>query len=182
VVYIRPLSAVYVTARRDMNKQCMPGWIYIWLFVEKILLPGIAAGNDPCVIVSVTVAAGADCVARLCHLKAWPDFAGFGFNLHADRATPGQYIGKVDDGSPAEAAGLRLHDRIVEVNGSRIDGKSHAEVVACIKSVAGEVRLLVVDAATDEFFRNNGVQISSASVTNVHSITCPDSNAHCTAG
>jgi len=134
------------------------------------------------VIVSVTVAADADRVARLCHLKKWPDFAGFGFNLHADRATPGHYVWEVDDGSPAEAAGLRLHDRIMEVNGSRIDGKSHAEVVASIKSVAGEVRLLVIDAATDEFFRNNGVQISSAYLTNVHTITCPDSNPHYTTG
>ena len=28
----------------------------------------------------------------------------------------GQYIGKIDGGSPAEAAGLREGDRIVEVN------------------------------------------------------------------
>jgi len=134
------------------------------------------------VIVSVIVVADADCVARLCHLKKWPDFAGFGFSLHATRGTPGHYVWEVDYGSPAQAAGLRLHDRIVKVNGSRIDGKSQAEVAASIRSVAGEVRLLVVDAATDEFFRNNGVKISSASLTNVHSITCPDSNPHCTTG
>jgi len=123
---------------------------------------------------AVSDAADAEYEARLCHLKTWPDFAGYGFNLHADRATPGQYIGKVDDGSPAEAAGLRLNDRIVEVNGCSVDGKSHGDVVAAIKSVAGEVRLLVIDAATDELCRNNGVKISAACLTNVETIVCPD--------
>lgn len=119
----------------------------------------------------------AEPVVRLCHLKTWPDFAGYGFNLHADRATPGQYIGKVDDRSPAEAAGLCLHDRIVEVNGIAVDGKSHAEVVANIKSIDGAVSLLVVDAASDAFYRNNGVAISS-SLDDIHSIHCPDHNPH----
>ena len=124
---------------------------------------------------AVTEASSDDCVARLCHLKIWPDFAGYGFNLHADRATPGQYVGKVDESSPAEAAGLKLNDRIVEVNGRSVDGKSHAEVVTDIKSISGKVRLLVVDAAADAFYRDNGVKISSESLTNIHDIICPDS-------
>ena len=113
-------------------------------------------------------------VVRLCHLKTWPDFAGFGFNLHADRATPGQYVGKVDEGSPAEASGLRLNDRIIEVNGRSVDGKNHAEVVADVKSIPGEVRLLVVDAETDEYYRSHDIVISSTSVTNIETIVCPD--------
>ena len=56
---------------------------------------------------------------RLCHVIKRPDFPGYGFNLHAERTRPGQFIGKVDEGSPAEAAGLREGDRIVEVNGMR---------------------------------------------------------------
>ena len=123
---------------------------------------------------AVSDVAEIECEARLCHLKMWSDFAGYGFNLHADRATPGQYVGKVDEGSPAEAAGLRLNDRIVEVNGISVDGKSHADVVSAIKSVPGEVRLLVIDAATDEICRNNGVKVSAAVLTSVETIVCPD--------
>jgi len=120
--------------------------------------------------------------ARLCHLKTWPDFAGYGFNLHADRATTGQYIGKVDEGSPAEAAGLRMNDRIVEVNGHNVEGKNHADVVAEVKSVDGEVRLLVVDAATDELCRRNGDKLTPTTITHIHCITCPDRNPQSTAG
>jgi len=62
-------------------------------------------------------------LVRLCRLRTWPDFVGYGFNLHANRTSPGlQYIGKVDANSPAQAAGLQLHDRIIEVNGDPIEG------------------------------------------------------------
>lgn len=52
---------------------------------------------------------------RLCHLIKWPDFDGYGFNLHAEKNKSGQFIGKVDDDSPAVLAGLREGDKIIEV-------------------------------------------------------------------
>lgn len=45
--------------------------------------------------------------------------SGYGFNLHSERARPGQYIRAVDENSPAEHAGLQPKDRIVEVGGAR---------------------------------------------------------------
>lgn len=53
--------------------------------------------------------------ARLCHVSKRADFDGYGFNLHAEKGRAGQFIGKVDEGSPAESAGLRQGDRIIEV-------------------------------------------------------------------
>jgi Na(+)/H(+) exchange regulatory cofactor NHE-RF1 len=53
---------------------------------------------------------------RLCHLKKWDNFNGYGFNLHAERSKTSQHIGKVDLNSPAESAGLKEGDRIIEVN------------------------------------------------------------------
>lgn len=32
---------------------------------------------------------------RLCILKIWPDFSGYGFNLHAEKQRTGQFVGKV---------------------------------------------------------------------------------------
>ena len=65
---------------------------------------------------------------RLCYVRSWSDGRGFGFNMQAERGKHGQYIGKVESGSPAEAAGLRDGDRIVEVNGSKIDHDTHKQV------------------------------------------------------
>lgn len=83
--------------------------------------------------------------SRLCHIVKWDHFDGYGFNLHAEKGKPGQYIGKVDEGSPAEAAGLRQGDRILEVNGAKIVDKNHKQVVEAIKGLPGETKLLVVD-------------------------------------
>ncbi|XP_029140668.1 Na(+)/H(+) exchange regulatory cofactor NHE-RF1-like [Protobothrops mucrosquamatus] len=49
---------------------------------------------------------------RLCQMKKGPN--GYGFNLHSDKAKPGQYVRAVDPDSPAEASGLRPQDRIIE--------------------------------------------------------------------
>lgn len=87
--------------------------------------------------------------ARLCHVVKRPDFDGYGFNLHAEKGRPGQYIGKVDDGSPAEAAGLRQGDRIIEVNGTNITTETHKKVVELIKGVTNETKLLVIDPRAD---------------------------------
>ena len=90
----------------------------------------------------------------------WPDFQGYGFNLHAEKDKPGQYIGSVDVDSPADDAGLKQGDRIIEVNGQNIEAKSHQEVIQCIKSGGNETQLLVVDPEADEYYKNNGITVS----------------------
>lgn len=92
---------------------------------------------------------------RLCHMIRTD--TGYGFNLHSDRSRPGQYIRSLDPGSPADHAGLRPQDRLIEVNGVNIEGMRHAEVVAFIKKGGDETWLLVVDSDTDEHFKRRGV-------------------------
>ena len=102
---------------------------------------------------------------RLCHLRRWPNFMGYGFNLHCEKARPGQYIGKVDPNSPAESAGLRENDRIIEVNLVPIGAENHKQVVARIKEgvtrngmkYTEEVILLVVDQKTDDYYKSRGL-------------------------
>lgn len=84
---------------------------------------------------------------RLCHVRKTPNFDGYGFNLHAEKGKPGQYIGKVDEGSPAETAGLYRGDRILEVNGHSIAGETHKQVVARIKERSEDAELLVIAPA-----------------------------------
>ncbi|KAJ8398729.1 hypothetical protein AAFF_G00419260 [Aldrovandia affinis] len=92
---------------------------------------------------------------RLCHLVRVE--TGYGFNLHSEKARPGQYIRSLDPGSPADRAGLRPQDRLIEVNGVNIESLRHSEVVAFIKSGGDETRLLVVDPDTDEHFKTLGI-------------------------
>ncbi|XP_013388193.1 protein TsetseEP isoform X12 [Lingula anatina] len=96
---------------------------------------------------------------RLCHLRKWSDFNGYGFNLHAEKGKAGQYIGKVDPDSPAEAARLKEGDRIVEVNGVNIGNENHQQVVSRVKAGGDETRLLVVDAEADNYYKEHKIVI-----------------------
>lgn len=102
--------------------------------------------------------------ARLCHVIKSDDFDGYGFNLHAEKGKPGQYIGKVDEGSPAEVAGLRQGDRILEVNGVSIRHENHKQVVQRIKALSGETKLLVVDPDEENMSEGNGKESSNSSI------------------
>ncbi|KAK7788506.1 hypothetical protein R5R35_010280 [Gryllus longicercus] len=99
---------------------------------------------------------------RLCHIIQWKDFDGYGFNLHAEKGKPGQFIGKVDEGSPAEAAGLKQGDKIIEVNGINISNENHKQVVQRIKAVPNETKLLVVDAEADKYYKANNITIDGS--------------------
>lgn len=99
---------------------------------------------------------------RLCHVIKRPDFEGFGFNLFAGKVKTGQFIGKVDAGSPAEDAGLKPGDRIVEVNGVHIGNENHKQVVQRIKLRPNETELLVVDDEADEYYSSLGITIKGS--------------------
>ena len=73
-------------------------------------------------------AGGRRLVLRLCHLRAWPDFPGYGFNLFAVKDRRGHYVQSVERGSPAETGGLMAGDRIVEVNAINISSENHQQV------------------------------------------------------
>lgn len=113
--------------------------------------------------------------ARLCHIVKWDDFDGYGFNLHAEKGKNGQFIGKVDDGSPSQAAGLKQGDRIVEVNEINIANETHKQVVERIKAFPNETKLLVVDPEADEYFRANNIVIKGT-MANVKVIKTPEKN------
>lgn len=109
---------------------------------------------------------------RLCHIKKWPDFQGYGFNLHAEKDRKGQFIGQIDADSPAEAGGLKDGDRIIEVNGSNIEDDTHQQVIQKIKAGGDETRMLVLDRPADDYFKSKGIRVNS-SMENVRTITTP---------
>lgn len=84
---------------------------------------------------------------------------GFGFHLHCEKGRTGQFIRSVDDAGNAQRAGLRPGDRVIEVDGLNIDGLSHQQVVARIRGGEITTTLLVVDMATDEWYKQQGLPI-----------------------
>ena len=119
--------------------------------------------------------------ARLCHLKKWPHFQGYGFNLHAERSKLGQHIGKVDVDSPSDAAGLKEGDRIIEVNNVNISNENHQQVVKRIRNgldVDGvqypdQVILLVVDVKADEYYKKLNL-VPKNDMKNIIKLVTPD--------
>ena len=107
----------------------------------------------------------------------WPHFQGYGFNLHAERGKIGDFIGKVDDNSPAQAAGLREGDRIIEVNDVSVQNEEHKEVVTKIKSDPNHVRLLVIDVEGERYYKDRGITIHGG-MDNVDTFRVEDKTTH----
>ena len=80
---------------------------------------------------------------RLCTLIRKDSTVGYGFNLYKKKNTIGQFIGTVEEGSPAEDAGLNEGDMLVEVNEVNVIHDSHKEVVQRIRELPNKVTLLV---------------------------------------
>lgn len=118
---------------------------------------------------------------KLCDLKTWSDFPGYGFNLHAEKGTPNHIIGRVEPKSPAEATGMKEGDRIVEVNSVSVLDQLHKEVVTKIKSNPEKVSLLLVDQDCETFLRK---QESSRpkELLEIDHFVCPDSSPFTNSG
>lgn len=87
---------------------------------------------------------------------------GYGFNLHGERnVQAGQTISAVDDGSEAQKAGLRVGDKVIEVNGLNVEKMSHSDVVKRIKTNPNEVSMLVVDHITQAYLKQEGRPITA---------------------
>lgn len=66
--------------------------------------------------------------SRLCVIKQWPDFQGFGFNLTSKSGRHGHFVEGIDAESPASYSGLKNGDKIIEVNGEVITTLPHSQV------------------------------------------------------
>jgi len=105
---------------------------------------------------------------RSCEVTKWPEVRGYGFTLHNNKDTRLQLIGKVDPGSPAEAAGLKPKDIIIEINGTNVTRESHKQIVERIKSSGESTTFLVVDQECKDYHDQHGNVISSSMPNVVH--------------
>ncbi|OXB62411.1 hypothetical protein ASZ78_009477 [Callipepla squamata] len=86
--------------------------------------------------------------------------AGYGFLLKEDdygSGAIGQFLWDIDAGLPAEQAGMKEGDRLLAVNGESIEGLDHEQTVLRIRAHQEQVTLLVIDPASDAFYRSIGL-------------------------
>ncbi|MCI6057851.1 S41 family peptidase [Anaerotignum sp.] len=112
---------------------------------EELMYTGLAAGvGDP-----YTYYLSADSLAEQME-KNSGHFVGIGVEIYA--GDDGYIVvSSVTPGGPAEAAGILAEDKITEVNGESITGKTAADVSALVKGEAGtDVTLTIFRESTGE--------------------------------
>lgn len=72
------------------------------------------------------------------------DYAGIGATIILDRTTNRKYITGVQEGKPAEKAGLKEGDEIKKVNGEDVADKSLTDTSAMIKGEEGKTSVLTI--------------------------------------
>jgi len=83
----------------------------------------------------------------------------------------------VEPQSPAEAVGLRIGDRVVEINGVSVAQDTHRQVIERVRAVQGEANLLLVDPETYNYYVSKHVLITG-SLPSVQICNCPGVNQY----
>ncbi|GMR39293.1 hypothetical protein PMAYCL1PPCAC_09488 [Pristionchus mayeri] len=82
---------------------------------------------------------------RCCIVEKTDANEEYGFHLHGEKGKELSFIGEVDKDSPAETAGLRMGDCILEVNRNIVQGMHHKKIDECIMQDPMRCMLLVID-------------------------------------
>ncbi|XP_008296964.1 Na(+)/H(+) exchange regulatory cofactor NHE-RF3 [Stegastes partitus] len=87
--------------------------------------------------------------------------SGFEFSLRSVKGENGMFMTAVTPGNVAYKAGVRVQDRLLEINGENIEHCTHEQVVAKMKQAGSSVMLLLVDEETDKFFQKKRAKIGT---------------------
>ena len=90
---------------------------------------------------------------------------GYGFFL---RYNDGHYFTRIAPGEPADLAGVKNNDRIVEINGVNVESATQSHLVDLIRKSDGKVSFLVVDEETDKYYKSRSIRITSDLSRTVH--------------
>nr|XP_039271903.1 uncharacterized protein LOC120346265 [Styela clava] len=88
---------------------------------------------------------------RLCRIFKESD--SFGFCVCHEQNKDGHYIEEVDEGGPAERAGLKVNDRIIQINSLNVEKDSHENVLNKLRSCESDVVLLVIDSRSNKHYK-----------------------------
>lgn len=72
---------------------------------------------------------------------------------------------EVTVGGTSHKAGVRLNDRLVEINGENIEALSHIQVVEKMKQAGSSMMFLLVDREADEYYKRKNMRITASLAT-----------------
>lgn len=78
------------------------------------------------------------------------------------------FMTDVIPGSAADNAGIKINDRLVEVNGENVEKFTHDQVVDKIKLAGSCIMFLLVDEETDRYYKSKHTKIGTWSATVTH--------------
>ncbi|XP_018548094.1 NHERF family PDZ scaffold protein 4b isoform X2 [Lates calcarifer] len=96
--------------------------------------------------------------ARKLHLVSGPD--GYGFLLRLEKAPSGRtfhILREMDRGSPAERAGMRDGELLLEINGESVETLKHEEIVDRVRQSGQQVSLTTITSQGLEFYTQLGL-------------------------
>ncbi|KAA8586436.1 hypothetical protein FQN60_000272 [Etheostoma spectabile] len=96
--------------------------------------------------------------ARKLHLVSGP--SGYGFFLRLEKAPSGRtfhVLREMDSGSPAERAGMRDGELLLEVNGESVVSLKHEEIVDRVRQSGQQVSLTTITLQGLEFYSRLGL-------------------------
>ncbi|XP_075696939.1 Na(+)/H(+) exchange regulatory cofactor NHE-RF4 [Rhinoderma darwinii] len=125
--------------------------------------PALCLGEDP--------GTNPEPAVRVCVLRKYSNCT-FGFHLRMEIERDGHVIRQVVPGEPADLAGLKDGDQVLQINGEYVHEQVHIRVVQKVKASGSRLSLTVLDEASYENLQTN--KISPISIlTNYIPESCP---------
>ncbi|KAG1945508.1 Na(+)/H(+) exchange regulatory cofactor NHE-RF3 [Pimephales promelas] len=104
--------------------------------------------------------------AKLCYLQK--SSSGLGFSLKSIKGTHGMFMTEVVSGSVADQAGVKIGDRLVEINSENVESLTHDQTVQKVKAAGDRVMLLLVEEDAEKYFKSKSIRPGVAHATVRH--------------